>query len=723
MKHVRKIVLFSLLLIATAAAAQEMVLQGDSLGAIDSSKYLFHKVVKGETAYGITRMYNMTLEEFYEINPTAIRGIRLGEELLIPVSVAPAKEAVPAVRKDVASDDVLYIYHRVRKGETWYGIARLYRIELAALRAANPEYDDNLQEGTSLKIPYDQETLATVRERQEKETQDNTVHVVAEGETLWSISQALGVTVDELRKSNPALSTAIKVGDRIKIPQKEQPASGDVAPAEKAPVHVVKQGETLYSIARFYGVAVDSLLLHNPQVSGTHIAFGDTLSIPFYRNVYGFIEYKTEKRESMVEIANRFRIPVGELGEKNPGYKNNVPKGRVVLVPVQEGVAEVMDSIITQEQVQAQPAIEDTVCIGGWEKERTYTVALMLPFAGQQFRKGMPVGSGRGSKAADYPFFRYIQFYQGALLALESLSAEGINVRLNVYDMGARAEEVDKILAQPEMQEVDLMIGIIFAKPFSKVSDFAAQHGIPLINVTSSREDILAGCPHVAKIVPSEAYIPEAIMDILPDPLRMNLILVRSSETDFQADADIFKINYPYAKEFIIGDNANGIVSMLDPARENYILVMSDHKVKVMDLMRVLDEKRKKYKINMIGYPRWDKVPDLSYRYAQNLKLHFVVPQLIDYEDDSVNAFIYNFRARYNSEPYMLAFQGYDMLNYFVRSAALFGKKCLPCAGHVPYRFISTQGLRLESAPGNGYENIFWNIYTIKDYKTVVSRE
>ena len=67
----------------------------------------------------------------------------------------------------------------------------------------------------------------------------------------------------------------------------------------------------------------------------------------------------------------------------------------------------------------------------------------------------------------------------------------------------------------------------------------------------------------------------------------------------------------------------------------------------------------------------------------------------------------------------MLAFQGYDMLNYFVRSTALFGKKCLPCVGHVPYRFISTQDIQLESTPGNGYENVFWNIYTIEDYKQV----
>jgi len=77
------------------------------------------------------------------------------------------------------------------------------------------------------------------------------------------------------------------------------------------------------------------------------------------------------------------------------------------------------------------------------------------------------------------------------------------------------------------------------------------------------------------------------------------------------------------------------------------------------------------------------------------------------------------FQARFNSDPNMLAFQGYDIAYNFLYALGMFGSDCLECFNHIPHHFLSSGDIIFNNTPGNGYNNQYWNVYTVQDYEIV----
>jgi LysM repeat protein len=161
--------------------------------------------------------------------------------------------------------------HRVTAAETLYSIARRYGVTVDELRAANHlAAGATLRVGTVLHIP-------PIR------------HTVAADETLYSIARRYGVSVAELQHANRlGTSTTIREHQVLTIPRQHMVApAGQQAPApppQPAPPqprqHIVGGNDTLYSIARRYGVTVTTIQAANGLGASTSIHPGQSLVIP-----------------------------------------------------------------------------------------------------------------------------------------------------------------------------------------------------------------------------------------------------------------------------------------------------------------------------------------------------------------------------------------------------------------------------------------------------------
>lgn len=101
-------------------------------------------------------------------------------------------------------------------------------------------------------------------------------HIVQAGQTLFSIAQLYGLTVQELAAANGiANPNILDVGQELTIP-----AAGTVQVPDTTSVHVVSYGETIYSIALRYGVTVEALALHNNLENVNRIDVGQEIKIP-----------------------------------------------------------------------------------------------------------------------------------------------------------------------------------------------------------------------------------------------------------------------------------------------------------------------------------------------------------------------------------------------------------------------------------------------------------
>ncbi len=102
-----------------------------------------------------------------------------------------------------------------------------------------------------------------------------TVHIVSFGETLFSIAQAYGISMEALATANGlTYPYLIYVGQELVIPR-----AGEVTPVA-GQVYVVQYGDSLFSIAQAYGTSVEALAEANGLTYPYTIYVGQTLVIP-----------------------------------------------------------------------------------------------------------------------------------------------------------------------------------------------------------------------------------------------------------------------------------------------------------------------------------------------------------------------------------------------------------------------------------------------------------
>jgi spore coat assembly protein SafA len=103
------------------------------------------------------------------------------------------------------------------------------------------------------------------------------IHVVKEGETLWAIARKHGVSLEELLKANPDIQNpdVIQPGMKIKIPAAAHP------PYELMHKHTVQQGDTLWKLAKAWGIPLADMIKANPHLKNPNVLMtGEIVNIP-----------------------------------------------------------------------------------------------------------------------------------------------------------------------------------------------------------------------------------------------------------------------------------------------------------------------------------------------------------------------------------------------------------------------------------------------------------
>lgn len=174
---------------------------------------------------------------------------------------SPAKSAVwraESVKSDSLRLETVngqtFIVHLVGDKETLFGLSKRYGVTVARILEFNPTADGGIEAGQLLKVPYVPKGRV--------QTAEGTIHKVQPKETLFSISRMYGVTVDDLKSWNNLRDNALNVGQDILIKKKNGATTTSTiasSPQQKKMTHTVAQGETLYSISKAYGVTVDQI--------------------------------------------------------------------------------------------------------------------------------------------------------------------------------------------------------------------------------------------------------------------------------------------------------------------------------------------------------------------------------------------------------------------------------------------------------------------------------
>jgi LysM repeat protein len=203
----------------------------------------------------------------------------------------------------------------VVSGDTLRKIADRCGISVAALRLANPEigWGNLIYPNQVLLLPgailYGDNGYDT--------------YIVARGDTLKSLANRFGTSVDTLLSLNKSITNVnlIYEGQRLVVP------SGRGVPSTPPPtnpppangqLYYAQSGDTLRKIAAKFNTSVDAILKVNPQITNPNLIYvGQAISIPA-----GVSTYAVQRGDTLRIIANKFGTTVDSLLALNANIKN-----------------------------------------------------------------------------------------------------------------------------------------------------------------------------------------------------------------------------------------------------------------------------------------------------------------------------------------------------------------------------------------------------------------
>lgn len=641
-------------------------------------------------------------------------------------------------------------------------------------------------------------------------------HVVILGETTQSIADKYNIPVKLLKAANPGLGNTVVKGDRLRVPDKSKlenynqitkvPETKTPQPqVENKPVeqkddsktadksttdevetidHKVISKETLYSIGRKYGLTVDELIKANPGLT-PQINIGQIIKIPKKKISKPYIIHTTQTRIKTKKLARLYQIPEYQIYEFNPGLGKRIDEGTEVKIPV--GRYAIIVPIEPEDNIDYQkieektadvPLLIDNECAGTPHTDRLFKIALMIPFELQE-ADSLDKEQFMITNQTFFKPFRFIQFYEGALLAIDSMVNQGMNIQVLVYDVDKQLAKTAKVLKDPELKTVDMIIGPFYTNSFNQVALFAGNFNIPVVNPLTYRDEVVTDYKSVIKVNPTIRSQEPLITNYIHDFERESKVFLISQTSYLDADivtslknniintipdkikvsnSELIKLSYDVAMrdtlyttdstpppfvfenmevypEILLEtttfdsttilnnlikinysiDSLHPFLENASPIRNNFVVLYGTQKSFILDVLNKLNETRDTFNVSLLGIPTWERISNLSNIKMNNLKLSYFSSSYTDYNDENIQDFVYTFRNSFGTEPERYAFTGFDVTYYFLSAMFQLGDSFYDCLEQYPMELTRGTLNFRKVSNGNNFINDYWHLLQLRN--------
>ncbi len=576
-----------------------------------------------------------------------------------------------------------YFIHIVREGETLYSISKAYNVSQMEIAMENPDIYLGIQIDQALKIPINENSnLYSDKDRDD----DFIYHIVRKGETLFGLSKKYSVPIEKIIEMNPEVETGIKISQVVLIPKEKltKPKPQTLSEGERFIYHEVQPKEGFYSITRRYGVSEQTIRRFNADLVADGLKLGTILRIP--KNI-----------------------------------NDSIPDTGL-LPPKAYGVPELPKLVI-------EPTCNPDRVMQS--KKQTYNVALLLPFYTNEFESSDTAKTSRGRntstgrKEIPQRSINFLDFYQGAMIALDSLKKIGMDINLYVFDTNKSASDTKNLIKETGIQNADLIIGPVYPEVINPIISFANEKRVPVISPLLSSSFLLNKNPYLFQVTPSFQTQLHSFSNTISFCSGQNIVIIHDADSTNNGMLNNFKeliksriqscenANDIHFKEvtYQAGSPTPEIIEKISHSltleKENIIIVPSNNEAFVADLLGNLNTLSSyyKYQISLYGFPRWQRFKSVQLEYFYQLQLHLFSPHYVNYSDVLAIQFVNDYRSKYRVEPSTFSFQGYDVMFYFLSALNEFGKEFPSCLIHHKPKLIQTEYNFIRTGTDDGFEN------------------
>ena len=519
------------------------------------------------------------------------------------------------------------------------------------------------------------------------------LHTVQPGQTLYSICKAYGANIDEVKSLNDKKDNALSLYEVLKVPYTDPFVQQD----DKFYYHKVLKGETFYSIARLYKIKPKRLLKFNEGYAQNQpLAVGAVVKLPLAE-----IDLSVLGEEEIEASVGKKQ----EIRPEGPVRNESVKK-------VEEAsVTDILQDALMQknEKTEQEPEKETTTVIGATDKmeipdyisevvmpvDPFVKVALLLPFSAKDYPvfvdtlvEKMPVQISARSE-------QFISFYEGVLLAVDSLKNQGYKVNLKVFDTERSAEKMYTMVDEIDRFHPDLIIGPVYGSVYKALMDDLTNKNIPVIYPLSSRSEEFGVYPDFIQVNPSMKALTVAMSDWLREEAEeanlvcLNLTGNEVSHSDLE-DIRLFK-EYMHrigSMNFYDWNTSavplDGLRLQLLPDRENIIILPTTKEAEVSKILPVLSALTDGYRITVVGFPEWQAFTSVDHETYFKLNTKIFTYSYVDNTTEPAKRFALKYRKYFYTEPNNLAYKAFDMSLYFIELAAKYRDRTLDALEFYP---------------------------------------
>ncbi|NMA74106.1 MAG: LysM peptidoglycan-binding domain-containing protein [Bacteroidales bacterium] len=512
------------------------------------------------------------------------------------------------------------------------------------------------------------------------------LHTVEKGQNIYSISSMYGVTQKDIIKLNPGSEKTIYAGQTLKIPQA-------LTSNMKETFHTIAPGETLYRLTITYNIPAKTITDANPGLSAENFKAGEVIRIPIEEDTpeatakedkVEEIEkpkckdmHKVKRKETIFSISRKYKLTEEELIAANPEIKKGLKKGAWLCIPYSSEEKETEAFIV---DVQKTPPTNIELFNQNKETPHrisTINTAIILPFM---------LDGGRKQEA-----LRMVEYYEGFLMAVDSLKQRGANIELHVFDSKNDPNTIKQILNKKELQEMDIIFGPLHQQNVKLLADFSKQHNIRLVVPFTSKDDEVFNNPSIYQINTPQSYLYSEVFEHLTRQFpNANLIVLETTSGKDQYKKEFIeglntmakKNNFPIKTVNIdnIEQSLPTVESLIRTDKTNLFIPSSGSDAalnKVVPLLQLIKGKQIEAPLHLFGYPEWqtytsDRLQDFfdldTYFYSS-----FYTNNLLPAAKNFVNGYHKWYKKEMINTYPKYGMLGFDTAFYFLHGLATYG--------------------------------------------------
>ncbi|MDN3494071.1 LysM peptidoglycan-binding domain-containing protein [Winogradskyella bathintestinalis] len=633
---------------------------------IAQENYFDHTIKKGENVYMISRRYNVSPNAVFELNPGSRDIIYAGRTLKIPTTNNTNSSSTNTTITDTRVNN-----YKVKRGETKSGLSKRFGVSIAQLEQQNPHIVRMLQAGHLINLDKtitEETTSAKAGE-----------HKVIKGETLWGIARTNGISVAQLEGANAGrLSEYLQIGLILTIPDKDYEVF-------KEGEYLVKPGDTKFGLAKRFNLTIAQLEEKNPHIvellMAGHRIDVDNLTDNTVTNIQedsttnnvnnteknsiaidttfsesGYEDYVIQAKETLYGLAKKAGMPINEFTALNPKLLVSVNKGDIIKMPNTVSQNEASNDLTdntTDDHAEQRINHKSETLLNNLITSTSNGIYFYTPFSSEELS-----ASEEREKMIQFnvDFQKYIDFFQGAQIAIDSAKALHLNFDVTLIKKNIAKTQLK--IDSPHKKNAFLVPFLDNASHYPKIESKQTFSVVGIESNINSKDSL-----KVYKSVPSENFQKTKTLNYLAKQ-DANVVIV--SDLDEPRNKELIHNTLPDA-QFLTVDNAGFFDSKeldktLSKDQLNYLVLDSDKTIILLNTTTTLMRKLSDHRIQLVMLkssllPNQNEVSDMRYRV-----LKLIYPAITDPRNrKDIDDFSSNYQNVFGTKPTRYSQLGFDV--------------------------------------------------------------